>query len=259
MSDSSPVLLIAADPELRALLESAAVILDRRVVDSIDPTRDPVAQMADLQPALIVIEAAALPIWLAEVRASPATRRLPILIVGEPETNAARLDDLHLADRITPAELRATLPNALHDRLRAVDAGGTLIAACAEQPSELALRGLHEFNTHAYFECHETLEVAWNAEPGPVRDLYRVILQVGLAYYQIERANYVGALKMFLRTMQWFDGLPDQCRGIDLAQLRADAAAARAHLEALGPARIAEFDRGLLKPVLYSAFHHESI
>jgi predicted metal-dependent hydrolase len=180
-----------------------------------------------------------------------------VLAIGDPGTNDDRLRALHI-DRIAFPDLRAEPADTLRDRLR-ISHDTTLVEACAEPLSTLALHGLHEFNMHAYFECHETLETVWNAESGAVRDLYRVILQVGLAYYQIERANYYGALKMFLRTTQWFGGLPDQCRGIDVAQLRADAAAARTALEALGPERIAQFDRSLFKPVLYSAPHHESI
>ena len=48
---------------------------------------------------------------------------------------------------------------------------------------------------------------------------------------------------------QWLDPLPDVCRGINVAQLRAEALAARAAMEALGPDRLAEFDLALLKPV----------
>ncbi len=113
------------------------------------------------------------------------------------------------------------------------------------------LQGLRQFNAHEFFECHETLETVWRRETGPVRELYRAILQIGVAYYQIERGNYWGAYKMFLRTLQWFEPLPDRCQGIDVARLRADADAARAHLEALGPERIAEFDRALIRPVVY--------
>jgi hypothetical protein len=56
---------------------------------------------------------------------------------------------------------------------------------------------------------------------------------------------------MFLRSVQWFTPLPDRCQGIDVATLRADAAAARAHLESLGPERIRDFDQRLLKPLIY--------
>jgi hypothetical protein len=54
---------------------------------------------------------------------------------------------------------------------------------------------------------------------------------------------------MFLRLRQWLDPLPDECRGVNVALLREQALAARAELEALGPDRIGEFDRALMKPV----------
>src|SRR5438105_4016060 len=73
----------------------------------------------------------------------------------------------------------------------------------------------------------------------------------GIAYYQIQRRNYAGARKMFLRMVQLFAPLPDYCMGINVAQLHKDALAARAHLEALGPERVAEFDPSLLKPINY--------
>ena len=71
-------------------------------------------------------------------------------------------------------------------------------------------------------------------EPGPVRQLYQGVLQVGIAYYQITRGNGRGALKMLLRSIQWLAPLPDVCQGINVAQLRADAAAVRAELERVG-------------------------
>jgi hypothetical protein len=48
-------------------------------------------------------------------------------------------------------------------------------------------------------------------------EVYRAVLQVAVAYFQIERGNYNGAAKMFLRLRQWIDPLPDYCRGIDIA------------------------------------------
>jgi hypothetical protein len=72
-----------------------------------------------------------------------------------------------------------------------------------------------------------------------------------VAYLQIERGNYNGALKMFLRVRQWIDPLPERCRGVEVARLRADAKAAYEHLQALGRERVSEFDRGLFHPVLY--------
>jgi len=103
----------------------------------------------------------------------------------------------------------------------------------------LALHGLEEFNRGEYFDAHETLETAWNIDAGSGRDLYRAILQVAVAYLQIERGNYAGAMKIFLRLRQWIDPLPETCRGVNVAQLRLDARQAREALKSLGPDRIA--------------------
>ncbi len=85
-----------------------------------------------------------------------------------------------------------------------------------------AVKGLELFNAGHYFEAHEELETSWRAEKGPIRDLYRGVLQVGVGYYHVQRGNFRGALKMFRRCRQWLDRFPDQCCGIDLQQLRHD-------------------------------------
>jgi Domain of unknown function (DUF309) len=210
-----------------------------------------VAQVADLHPALIVVELDAPARWLAHVHSDPATRRIPIVAIAADETALQRANAAHPEAIYTPEQFVAGLPDILSQYANVFDQAGALNSQCQDTPSTLVQKGLHEFNTQEFYECHETLEEAWKLESGPARDLYRVILQVGIAYYQIQRHNYNGAHKMFLRTQQWFAPLPDRCQGIDVAQLRIDAAAARAELEALGPARISEFDPALLKPIIY--------
>jgi uncharacterized protein len=122
---------------------------------------------------------------------------------------------------------------------------------CCQPLPELALEGLRLFNAGEYFEAHEVLESAWKAEHTPGRELYRAVLQVAVAYLQIERGNYTGAVKMFRRSRRWIDPLPNECQGIDIATLRRDAQAAYTRLTALGPERLSEFDRSLFKPVIY--------
>jgi predicted metal-dependent hydrolase len=116
---------------------------------------------------------------------------------------------------------------------------------------DLALRGLELFNQGAYFEAHEELELAWRAEPGPVRELYRGILQIAVAYYHILRGNYRGAVKMFVRSRTWLAPFPDHCRGVDLARFRQDYRQVEQELLRLGPARLEWLNRGLLKPIAY--------
>ena len=51
-----------------------------------------------------------------------------------------------------------------------------------------------------------------------------------------------------------FDPLPETCRGVDVGRLRGDARRAYEMLLVLGRPRIAEFDRNLFRPVVYTAF-----
>lgn len=125
---------------------------------------------------------------------------------------------------------------------------------CDEPISPLAIRGLELFNRGEYFEAHEILEDAWKQDRSAGRELYRSILQVAVAYYQIERGNFVGAVKMFLRVRRWIDPLPNLCRGVQVEQLRQDAEHVRQKLLELGPDKICAFDPTLFKPVVYETF-----
>jgi predicted metal-dependent hydrolase len=243
------ILLVDLADDVARIVSASVQAHSWRVHIGIDPEYDALPQIADLQPALIVVMAESLPDWMATIRSNTATRRIPVLAISSSADSDQTAHHVGIRDTLRPADLAD--PAILFKYARPIPHANKVADSCAGSLSSLVLKGLHEFNTHEFFECHETLEAAWNAETGPVRELYRVILQVGLAYYQIERGNYVGALKMFLRTRQWFAALPDRCRGIDVAQLRADAEAARIHLEVLGPERIDQFDRGLIKPIQY--------
>lgn len=112
-----------------------------------------------------------------------------------------------------------------------------------------AAQGLRLFNAGKYFEAHEALEEAWRDEKGKVRDLYRGILQVGVAYLHITRGNYNGAVEVYRRSQRWLKDWSAVCRGIHVEELRRDAEQAIKEVMRLGEQRIGEFDLGLLKPV----------
>jgi predicted metal-dependent hydrolase len=214
-----------------------------------------VARLAEWRPVLVIVELSSRSIpwadWVAALKSSPATRRIPVLAFGPHTDLDLRAQALDAGCDVVVAKSRLVtgLPELVEKYARIVDYGG-LEGDCAGDLSPLAAKGVALFNAGEYFEAHEELELAWMEESGPVRELYRGILQVAVAYLQITRQNYRGALKMFLRLRQWLDPLPDVCRGVDVARLRSEALAARAALEALGPDRLAEFDRSLLRPVV---------
>src|SRR5512141_1792540 len=111
--------------------------------------------------------------------------------------------------------------------------------------------GILLFNQGRYFEAHEELEAAWRDEKGKVRELYQGILEAAVTYLHITRGNYPGALKVYGRSMRWLRGWPETCRGVNVEQLRRDLDAAIAHMQQLGEASIGQFDRRLLRPVIW--------
>jgi hypothetical protein len=219
-------------------------------------------QLADWQPALLLFDLnnddIPWPQWIASLKSSPATRRMPILCFG-PHQDVERMTKAKSAGAdvvLARSRFTADLPNLLQQYAHIPD-HTALQTACQEPLAESALRGLELFNKGEYFECHEELEDAWNEDRGPGRDLYRGVLQIGVAYLQIERGNYRGAIKMLLRVRQWLDPLPDVCRGINIAQLRTDAQTVHDTLLQLGPENISQFGRSLFKKVDYTTINNE--
>jgi predicted metal-dependent hydrolase len=212
-----------------------------------------VARLADNGAALILVDGVDddWRFWTVTPKTSPATRRIPIILVTDDDRmqQAALTAGANLV--LSSAELAVQLPDLLETLARVPDPA--LVARMDEQCGQPlppdGLEAVRRFNTGEYYKQHDLFEALWMQETGPVRDLYRAVLQVGIAYYQITRGNGRGAHKMLLRSVQWLALLPDACQGIDIASLRADSARVRAELERLGMENIAGFDLSLLKPV----------
>jgi len=212
------------------------------------------------QPALVIFDLGNRSIpsqeWIALITSVPATRGIPVLAFG-PHVDKEKLDAAREAGAklsIARSKFFKNLHGVLSENAKLVDST-ELLAFCEKDLPHLAKRGLQEFNRGEYFKAHDSLELAWMEDQSAGRDLYRALLQVAVAYYQIERENYNGAAKMFLRMRKWFTPLPDTCRGINIQQLRLDVDAVHSALNELGPEGIEEFDLGLLKPVEYKEIY----
>jgi uncharacterized protein len=147
----------------------------------------------------------------------------------------------HAAD---PGGWRALHPRALARAARI--ASGERCATCDDAPPAGLLLGIHQFNAREYFECHETLEGIWNVEPGPVRTLYKGILQVGVGCYHLLRGNYRGTTLKLESGARYLEAFAPSCMQMDVAGLIAQARRLREEVVRLGPERIASVDRSLL-------------
>jgi hypothetical protein len=93
--------------------------------------------------------------------------------------------------------------------------------------------------------------IAWRAEKGPTRDLYRGILQAAVCYLHITRKNHTGAVKMFERSKKWLSKWPEVALGIHVRQLREDMASVVAQLGSPNDNSSLDDIMFLLKPIIY--------
>ncbi len=121
--------------------------------------------------------------------------------------------------------------------------------ACQGELHPMADEGIRLFDAKKYWHAHEALEEAWLEEPGPVRHLYRGILQIAVMYLHVQRANFIGAAKMYERSRKWLAPWPAHCRTIDVGQLKVDVEVVLAAAGKLGPDELHRFDQALLKPI----------
>lgn len=210
-------------------------------------------QILENYPALLLVDGShpGWPLWVTAVKTEQATRRIPVLVLtpngSEDAAIRASGADGYLLDNL-PDE---TFLRRIREQARTLSPEliQQLECQCRGELPPLAQLGVERFNQGAYYAQHDAFEEQWMAETGPVRDLYRAILQVGVAYYHITRGNHDGGLKMLRRCVQWFALLPDECQGVDVRQLREDAARVRAALQTMADEDRPSFDLTLLRPI----------
>ncbi|NJN44218.1 MAG: DUF309 domain-containing protein [Anaerolineae bacterium] len=213
-SEIAPFDLMDSDEELGEHLEGQTGMLIEKVT-----TWQPALMIFDLNNGDIPWET-----WIPVLKSSPATRRIPIMTFGSHMEVATmtRAKEVGADVVLARSAFVSDLPNLIRKYARVPDRDA-IAQACEGELSELAVEGIRLFNEGEYFEAHEELEHAWNEDTSAAKELYRAILQVAVAYLQIERGNYRGAVKMFLRVRQWLEPLPSVCRGVNVGQLRVDA------------------------------------
>jgi hypothetical protein len=104
---------------------------------------------------------------------------------------------------------------------------------CRKKPPSKLLEGIGQFNRGEYYDCHETLEEIWRDEQGKIRDLYKGILQIGVAIYHAQRSNLRGAMRLVSSAMVLLSPFAPECMGIDVAHLLQSAGRFREDLNDL--------------------------
>jgi len=208
----------------------------------------------DLQPALMVFDlsSSALPWarWIQILTTSAATRRIPLMAFGPhvDEHSLERARELGAWKVLPRGAFLGGLPRLLAENALRPDRVA-IEAACGGALDARVVEGIRLVQAGDYFAAHEHLEAAVLGSDGPESALYRVLLQVAVAYLHLERGNLRGARKMLLRLRGWLAPLPAACRGVDLAQLREDVSALQAALDAASSEPSTPIPAGLRRPI----------
>ena len=246
-----------------SFIENAASISQLELADLASPAEPLFGRDAGLielissqQPALLIFDLSNEDIpwrrWISTLKSSPATRHVPILCFSphvDKEAIQAAIN-LKVENVVARSRFMAQMPQLIEQTARKENTEA-IRDSCNEPIADVAIEGLEAFNAGNYFDAHEYLEEAWNEDTSASRDVYKAVLQIAVAYLQIERQNYRGAVKMFLRARQWLSPLPDVCRGINIERLKDDANHVHQILVEMGPDAINDFDHSILPPLDY--------
>src|SRR5207244_2404453 len=77
-------------------------------------------------------------------------------------------------------------------------------------------RGIIEFNSGRFFECHDTLEDLWHGTRGNDRLFLQGLIQISVGFYHLLNRNYKGATSQFTRGLNKLERYRPAHRGIEL-------------------------------------------
>jgi uncharacterized protein len=90
----------------------------------------------------------------------------------------------------------------------------------SEYPPEWDI-AIEQFQTRAYYACHDTLEALWIDAIEPDKRFYQGVLQIAVACYHLHNANQRGALVLLGEGMGRLKYYTPDYAGIDVEQLLA--------------------------------------
>ena len=92
-----------------------------------------------------------------------------------------------------------------------------------------------------YFEAHEAFEAAWRAAAPGERDFFQGLVHAVVAWYQDGRGNLTGCTRQLEKCARRLSPYAPRHRGLDVAAVLAQLAAARP--PGLAPLQLPEADR----------------
>ncbi len=92
-------------------------------------------------------------------------------------------------------------------------------------------RAVEQFNSGAYYACHETLEKLWLEDKTRERDVYKGILQIAVALFHMRQGNISGTKRLLRSGASLIRPFGPKWSGLDLERLGSDSLKLLQYLE----------------------------
>jgi predicted metal-dependent hydrolase len=115
-------------------------------------------------------------------------------------------------------------------------------------------KGISEFNSWRFYDCHETLEDVWRevgskGDEGTLANFYQGIIKVAAGFHHVLRDNHHGAVNLLSDAFRLLEPFCPATLGVDVDQLLSGVRPCLNNIEALGPDRLREFDRSMIPQI----------
>ena len=117
-------------------------------------------------------------------------------------------------------------------------------------------KGIEEFNSWRFYDCHETLEDVWRESGGkavdaPLAGFYQGLIKVAAGFHHLIRDNHKGAVNLLSDALRLLEPYRPAALGVDVEGLVAGVRRALDAVVGLGPGRLRDFDRSLIPTIKY--------
>jgi predicted metal-dependent hydrolase len=115
-------------------------------------------------------------------------------------------------------------------------------------------KGIRQFNSWMFYDCHETLEDIWRetgakGDDATLANFYQGIIKAAAGYHHLLRNNYKGAVNLLSDTFRLLEPYRPATLGVDVERLLTDVRASLQRIKELGPERLAEFERSRIPTI----------
>jgi predicted metal-dependent hydrolase len=119
---------------------------------------------------------------------------------------------------------------------------------------EALAKGIAEFNSWRFYDCHETLEDVWRevgskGEEGTLANFYQGIIKIAAGFHHVLRDNHHGAVTLLSDAFRLLEPFRPATLGVDVEELLAGVRPCLERIQALGPEHLREFDRSMIPQI----------